>query len=997
MTALRTIRTSTVSAGTMHDIELSGGNPLDLSTWFLSNSADLEDLGYGATLSYPFIQFTPTDSISTSVSATAPFGRFSFIPIYGSDIANFCITIEDPSANTNTTICEEVTGNTYGPRDPGVQRETLILSDDLTGQNSSKIHTLVIKGNQYIDYNIADIVWQDVNSPTWRIYNSTLTDPMTGVSYSYTVTGNQLQAHFDFDATGSSTYDEKIEIYAYTIPQQYPELIVDNQDSNITNVAGIGTGKQVVFTADLSSVGISSNLLLSASNTILNYEIAAIFNETGANKITYNDIGIGVQTPIVSGEVVGSTYQLFVSGDVTWDYYGYVMTPESLNNSFPIRYDVSNVTQDTDISIDNAAYNNTQNIYGSQWISFIDNPTTNDVELSKHIAVWNNANDEVSYNSMQSERLNSEDSNAVIDRLSNGGVGVSLDSGSGYWNAQGFRTDYHANKVVDVVRWSNDIVDNSSDLVDSYTVGDAGGAVWDININEVYTSKQYKKRIYTLWQDASAFTTSRDILATDPSYNNEMLPTVTLDASTLSLYISGNDTVYIDGTRTLTSNASSFTATGTSLLDSSSYDDNMWTVYCSSSDVSFLAAINSNKTNSNSDFLVSTGPLTGVEFTVVDSGPTYDLTLTSSQTWNVSGYRIDSRDLEENATNISTPTTIFSNSTIGTPEIHSNTRWYKNALASDESIYSTQLIDNMWENFSASSKTGYDHITNINTSTDSLCAYGTLAAATINASKTATASNVIFAPQSRTWNVSSFDYSAALAQISTPIYRLIDRGEPYTVDYIFSHPGDYTAIVAITGTDGSTDSQTFTDKFSVDEIAPTASIHYTSSAVNTITDQFTATPGVSSLSYYDTDIALGSVNTNTIYFNTLLTEPGSFPIGEILFDFGDGSGISKVTRNGISSTSLRTTIDTVDLFDSDLTSSTDPRRYSFYHTFPSDQNVFNVSMSAMSVDTRALSTSTISISGFTGLTSIVKRLVKSVGTDKGEMVYSILADEGETI
>ena len=140
---------------------------------------------------------------------------------------------------------------------------------------------------------------------------------------------------------------------------------------------------------------------------------------------------------------------------------------------------------------------------------------------------------------MQSERLNSEDSNAVIDRLSNGGVGVSLDSGSGYWNALGFRTDYHANKVVDVVRWSNDIVDNSSDLVDSYTVGDAGGAVWDININEVYTSKQYKKRIYTLWQDASAFTTSRDILATDPSYNNEMLPTVTLDASTLSLYISG--------------------------------------------------------------------------------------------------------------------------------------------------------------------------------------------------------------------------------------------------------------------------------------------------------------------------------------------------------------------------------------------------------------------------------------------------------------------------
>ena len=1000
MTAsLRTTKITTVSSDVMHDIERYNSTPYNLDTWFLSSTASLSA---DPSLEYPFYdQYNYEGTIAGDLYA--PFARVIFTPINIGDIANLCVTITDPSTNETTQFCTALSAVEYAPRSSGDQLEELTLNSDISNINSGKIHTLTTKKDSQVRYDVTDIVWLDNTLPVWSTRSSSTTDAITGVTYNYTTTGDQLKAHITFDGDGEVTYTDKINICSYFIPQQFPEPSNTNTDIGSVNISGAGTGKQILYTTELSSSCILSTVTLSASDTVITYNIGAIFNSASASKISYSFTSVGSQIPVVSGEVVGDTYQIYTSGGSDWNYSGYILTPDLITQSYPVSYSADNVSQTTPLIVSDGAYNDTQNTYGSQWISFLENPTSGDVEIGNHIAVWDNEDldADVYYNSLQSERLGATDTNILITRLNNGGVGISSDSTDPYWNIKGARFDFHNNKITDVVKWSNSINITES-LIENFTADIDNAVVWDVNADSIFEGEVFKTRIYSIWRDNNIYTTVREVAALASTQNNPTTYSPQKSGSTISLYASGNTPIQVTGTRTLADNISSFNIIDENIfvVDSSPYDDNMWTVHCSSTDASFLAQINSHKDNYTSDFIVSTESISGVTFTVEQSASLFDLKINSSSKWDITGYRIDSRDIIEAGSNISSPTQILDIPSITTIPRLGHTAWVRNTLTSAEltsgDVYSTQLIDVIWDNDTLDHSISHNHIANVNTASSSKRAYSTLTEFNLSSIKDETSTAIYAQPTTYSWAVSTFDYQSSIDSISTQVQATADQNDDRLLEYIFSHPGEYTATLEMTANDNTITSQVFTDQFIVDEIPPTAVLHATTSAVNTITDQFTAVGGVSSLSYFDATPSITQINTSDIYINTLLSRPGSFPIGELYIDFGDNTGISKMTRNGISYLSDRTTSFIADVFDDNLHSKDDPRGYYLKHSFPSNLDDYIISLSAVSVDTRSTSISTLLITAIP-ISPIVKRLVSSSSTHTGDLIYNILADEQESI
>lgn len=987
---LRNIQTTTVDTNTFSDVELSASYYNDLASWYNISANNINNLGYEPSLEYPF------HLTSNVLSGISPFANFKFIPVVGNDVTEVCMTIEDDWVDNQVTTClsiPSISNKTY------TENITATVVNNIEGVFSAGYNTLILK-DEDVFYKEFNIVWDSSLNPTWGIYNNFISQPLYGVSIDFVIDNNTLYAVYDFSSstTLGQPFNNKWDIKSYGIGDTFPEETPNKFATDIINSEGVISGKTTVASIPVSALGLFTTVSLSSELGVDRYNTIHTVSNSGEFKYTYNEISTNTNAPILSGEIVGDTYNFTVSCDLPCLYKAYTFTKDSFKKHNLSKIEIENLYPPTDIlqsTIDSF------NQYGAQWYTIIS--SGDNVELNRIVGIWDTNSDEVTYTSIQSEKTNNFNANYILAHLKNDNIGIKFTEGNTYWNIDGFRFDFNNASPSDVFSFKGyELISSTQTIIDRIGINDTNAVVWDLKANTFLNDNVQKTQIATIWPNNNVSYNYTNII-NNKENNIEQLFTPTISSDGQYIYLLGNAeyNYSLEGYRTSVNNLSSFTRNVDDiviengdgyLLNSSPYTNNLWTVYASGEEGQFLAEITSNKTNSQFKILTNNFPTTSVEFDVQSIGPNYELYITNptSTFWNITGYRIDdsaatlntlqsfgSVELEEINT--------YSNSAENLPD-----RRFLITAEKEDGIYHTQLIDYIWSPYFGYVNDTTNYINSTNTSTTSLCEYRTNTNVIPYETFNDGILSIGLSSTQYSWDLSYIDVTKELAKISTNINKASIIDEDYLFDYTFSHPGLFSASLS-----SSNESIAYENLITVEDIAPQIMLHFSTSATTTIEGEFSAAPSEDFLSYYDTSYTNPiSAPSNQLYFTFANTKPGSFPIFDISIDWNDGSGITSVTREGVANIGNNTRIfELSTLFQTNID---DVRRYYFWHEFPSSDETFIVSVSARNLDTLNTSTETFIITGFQGITEPVgvnKRLIKSNLRSDNSMIYNIQTDD----
>lgn len=1038
MSLLRTTLLDTVSADVMMDIELSGNNTeadyLKIYNWYLSGSDQLSNSSYVPTNLYPFTRYTEYEIESDS--AYAPFAKFTYTPIItsGGGQLTACLTIDDPTIPDDISQCRAYDLGSYDivPSSP-VQLALLNLTDNKA--SATRVETILLQNQDVVEYINTDIVWTDSYSLTsvqtishtgdTPVFNNTV----NGVGVTYTADTNGLSASYNFPTeTAGNKFKNRYKIINKLYPINYPSQDFNNFPTNVITSTGTINSETVVKTIPSTDIGSIGYIALSGENDdIYSYKITTAHNATNVGYNTEEN-KIGSNNHIVAARLNGSDCEVYItpSADVIYTCYFYDL---SSNNSTNNSFSAVNIESDTPLVLNNNTKYPNYNQYGEKWVLFIKDENDDTSQIHELNSAWSSEQDMYTSNSSKTTFNSLCEVNLIVDELQDGSTGIKVtqinDSiSNNYIDIAGFS----GVSPLEQVTWSNYNRDTANiQIIDSFDRSSSNACTWNI-VNNIHTyDHTYKSIVYSVWDDNSLEYNTRDIINTGKLdlYDSVKLG-VSSDGNTVFLYASAYDNYSLEGLRTQVNNISSFTVYDEDPIhiDSSPYEANIWTVYCSGSPGSVLVDVYSNYDNYNVDIrsAINTAGFntTGFNFTVSLSDSAYyalqfEPTFDTTSEWVVSGYRIDSREAQSLYNGDVDPlidSDILSFSADDQYLRHNSTWWIKNSF---DNIYSTFLTDIIWTE--VLNQANYSSFYIANSSSVYSDAIGDIKgyAPLTNITYTSTfdgdyvklkgdADISADIPYKNTiggrWNVQGFDFTKHQHNISTSFNTAASFITGETFNYIFSHPNNYSITLSMSTNEELVHHETIDNHATVLEVSPSASIQVSLSSIDTLDNYYIKYPTVSATSFLSGDLPsiqnVARAN-NTLHFSTLNTVPGSFPIGELHIDFGDNTGLTIIhkTSDGVGSISDNTYAYELNNLKLDDINTYDPRRYALSHTFPSDKAVYTVSLSAFSADTREMSVDTVKITGFKSVNIIdkPKRLITSSCLTNNNMVYNILIPE----
>lgn len=1028
MSLIRTITVDTVNAETMHDIELSGNSTeldyLNVYNWYLSGSSNLDSIGYTPSLQYPFERQNKYEE----KNANAPFARFTYTPIItaGGSQLTACVTIDDPTIPEDIVQCKEFDGGIFDLVPANFFETIPLLYQDNPGSGGVTIETLFIKNQAQAEYVVTDLVWDDTYDNDKYAHNITSSSSTTilgnDITVAYAPNPEGLSAIYVFENEGINAvlglpFGDGWEIQHKIYPRSFPLVDSNGFATNVITDTGTITSKTVVKQVPKTDIGSIGYIHLSGDDDdSYSYKITTAHN---ASNVTYNteENVIGSNNHVVAAELNGDFCDVYITpvGEVKYTCHFYDLSSYNSNNNTFSAVDTDEATQ---FILSENTRNQVYNQYGNKWTVFIKDENNVGSQVHELNAAWSEEADSYVSNSAQTLFSSPCSIDLQADKLKDESVGLKVESATnpGYWEVAGFS---HESPVEPVV-WKN--FNNSAGdirIIDTFDRNSTNACTWNIVASIPKYDHTFKSIVYSTWSENSINYVTEDVINTG---NLDLYDTIQLSVSgndsTIALFASGYDNYELQGFRTQVNNISSFYVADSNPFDinTSPYDDNIWTVYCSGAPGIVLADIYANKDNYNVELrstIMSTGySITGFNFSVLPDSSDYKLRFEptySTTDWVVSGYRIDNRDQQEIDTQVYlSDTNILTLSADAQYKRFNSTWWLTNSF---RDIYSTFLTDIVWgdvinqasfnsyyiANIQEAFNTevtgadvrGYRPLTDINYSATFDGDYAYLKATPLTESPVAIGSIG--------WSVSGFDYTKELNNISTSIDTAVTYNSADIFDYIFSHPNAYNVTISVSTADaGLVYQDTANDFFNVSEISPSAVLGISLSSIDELDSYFTPVPSVSAISYYTGTLPELS-SSNTLYFHTFNTLPGSFPIGEIHIDFGDDTGITKIykTSNGVGSLSKNTEAFDSNKFNQNTINSYDPRNVYLKHTFSSEKSAYTITLSAFSSDTRDLDTQTITVSGFQGIdiTNRPKRLINSANLSDNNMVYNIIVPE----
>ena len=1044
MSLIRTITVDTVNAETMHDIELSGNSTeldyLNVYNWYLSGSSNLDNIGYTPSLQYPFERQNKYEE----KNANAPFARFTYTPIItaGGSLLSACVTIDDPTIPEDIVQCKEFDGGIFdlAPVDSVVIAELLppgYTNWPETSAGTVRVETLFIKNQNIVEYVNSMLVWASAFGDgsgfadikyTYDItttHDDTVFDedfiPFTSDGYYFLGPSGGLSAYYLAIGEVFAAFRNGYEIIHNVYPINYPEVDYNGFATNVITDTGTITSKTVIKKIPKTDIGSIGYVHLSGEHLdSYSYKITTAHN---SSNVTYNveETVIGEDNHVVAAELNGDFCDVYITpvGRVAYTCYFYDLSSYNSNNNTFSAVDVDNSTE---LILSDNTRNQEYNQYGVKRTVFIRDENNVSAQVHDINSVWSEESDKYVSNSAQTLYSTPCSIDIQSDKLKDESVGLKVYDAteSGYWEIAGFNNESPIQPAI----WNN-FNNTAGDvrIIDTISRSSSNACTWNIVTSIPKYDHTAKTIVYSTWNSDAVPSgvnyVTKDVTNTG---NLDLYRTVQLEVSgndsDIALIASGYDNYELQGFRTQVNNISSFYVEDSNPFDinTSPYDDNIWTVYCSGAPGIVLADIYANKDNYNVELrstIMSTGySITGFNFSVLPDSSDYKLRFEptySTTDWVVSGYRIDNRDQQEINTQVYlSDTNILTLSADAQYKRYNSTWWLTNSF---RDIYSTFLTDIVWgdvinqasfnsyyiANIQEAFNTevtgadvrGYRPLTDIDYSATFDGDYAYLKATPLTESPVAIGSIG--------WSVSGFDYTKELNNISTSIDTAVTYNSADIFDYIFSHPNAYNVTISVSTADaGLVYQDTANDFFNVSEISPSAVLGISLSSIDELDSYFTPVPSVSAISYYTGTLPELS-SSNTLYFHTFNTLPGSFPIGEIHIDFGDDTGITKIykTSNGVGSLSKNTEAFDSNKFNQNTVNSYDPRNVYLKHTFSSEKSAYTITLSAFSSDTRDLDTQTITVSGFQGIdiTNRPKRLINSANLSDNNMVYNIIVPE----
>lgn len=246
--------------------------------------------------------------------------------------------------------------------------------------------------------------------------------------------------------------------------------------------------------------------------------------------------------------------------------------------------------------------------------------------------------------------------------------------------------------------------------------------------------------------------------------------------------------------------------------------------------------------------------------------------------------------------------------------------------------------------------------------------------------------------------ISSYIKGASNNQIFYPLDPIYPSAPYAIIDHVFTYPGTYTVEVsAVTGSITSpdlVDKFIFPDYFKILDIPPVPRFDITNHVPSLADyDAVRASSECLCPSYYNKkSTATSTLTSSKIYLNTWTTAPGSYPIEELWIDFGDNTGVQKISR-------LRDSFLQEASGFAFYTIKQDPRNAILSHTYELSSNEpqsFTITVSAFSMNSRAMEISQRIISDLPPLAPAKKYILNNSILDSGEVLLTFQTSEVTT-